>query len=127
MRMKPWIIACIFLAILAVVAISSQRRNGADRGSNSAKSASSNLTIYDVRTPDEYAAGRVENASLLPLDDIRNNVRPAESTNTSIGVYCRTGQRSSEAVKLLKHAGYTNITDLGGLADVQRAGYKIIR
>lgn len=125
--MKPWIIACIFLAILAVVAISSQRRNGADRGSNSAKSASSNLTIYDVRTPDEYAAGRVENASLLPLDDIRNNVRPAESTNTSIGVYCRTGQRSSEAVKLLKHAGYTNITDLGGLADVQRAGYKIIR
>ncbi len=125
--MKPWIIAVIFLLVLAGVAIASQRRGETHVLSEAKNSTQEKLVIYDVRTPEEYAAGHVENAYLLPLQDIQKGIRPAEPTDTAIGVYCRSGNRSREATEILRKAAYTNITDLGGIGDVQRHGYKLIR
>lgn len=125
--MKPWIIAFIFLIILAGVALASQRRSSSSVLANASAKPDSSLVIYDVRTADEYTAGHVEGANLLPLQDIQKGIRPSEPTDASIGIYCRSGSRAKEAISLLQKAGYTNLTDLGGLGDVQRAGYKIIR
>ena len=74
--------------------------------------------ILDVRTPEEYAAGHIAGAILLPDYEIREK---AESILTDkeqlILVYCRSGRRSKNAAKELAALGYTNIKEFGGIND----------
>ena len=51
---------------------------------------------------------------------------PDVAKDTKIYVYCHSGNRSGQATTILKNAGYTNVIDLHGLADVQTIGGKII-
>ena len=82
--------------------------------------------LVDVRTAKEYAVSHIEKAINLPLQDIQSNKFPAVSKDKPIYLYCRTGNRSSQATKLLKSAGFTNIIDLGGMSDVQSLGGIVI-
>jgi phage shock protein E len=50
---------------------------------------------------------------------------PEVAKDTKIYVYCQSGNRSSQAVKILTDAGYANVSDLGGLQDVQANGGKL--
>ncbi len=79
-------------------------------------------SLLDVRTKEEYEDGHFEGATLFPLQDIESGRLPDVAKDTTIYVYCRSGNRSSQASQLLKKAGYTNIVDLGGLSDVQKIG-----
>lgn len=81
-----------------------------------------NTRIFDVRTVEEYNQSRVETATLLPLADIQSGKLPDVPKDSPIAVYCRSGNRSAEATAILKSAGYTNVTDMGGLSDVNRYG-----
>lgn len=78
--------------------------------------------IYDVRTAEEYAAGHVANATSLPLQSIQAGSLPAVEKEAPIAVYCRSGNRSAQAATLLQQAGYSNVTDLGGLDNLSRYG-----
>ncbi len=72
--------------------------------------------IVDVRTLDEYNSGHVENALLIPLDTI--STQPLEQIpdlDTPIIVYCRSGNRSNQALGLLEDIGYTEVYDLGSI------------
>lgn len=80
---------------------------------------------YDVRTPAEFAAGHFASAVNLPLADIQSGIMPDVSKDTKIYVQCQSGNRSAQATRLLKSAGFTNVTDLGGISDVQRIGGKL--
>lgn len=74
--------------------------------------------VLDVRTLEEYNEGHIENALLLPNDEIENK---AEITlydkDELILVYCRSGRRSEDAARKLMDRGYTNVHDLGGIMD----------
>ena len=83
--------------------------------------------LYDVRTPQEYAAGHFAGAVNLPVQDIANGKLPDAAKTAKLYVYCQTGSRSSQAAGLLKNAGYTAVTDLGGLARVESMGAKLTR
>jgi len=76
------------------------------------------ITILDVRTVEEYDAGHIENAILIPDTSI---IDTAESILTdksaTILVYCRSGRRSALAAASLISLGYTNIYDFGGIID----------
>lgn len=80
------------------------------------KLAEGKTTLVDVRTADEYAAGHIEGAVLLPNEEI-GDARPAALpvADAEIMVYCRSGRRSAEAAKKLAALGYTDIYDLGGI------------
>jgi phage shock protein E len=78
--------------------------------------------LLDVRTPVEYASGHFTGAQNLSLQDIQANTLPNVAKDTTIYVYCQSGNRSGQATKLLERAGYTNIIDLGGLQDVRSIG-----
>lgn len=82
--------------------------------------------IYDVRTADEYTAGHFAKALYWSLQDMQAGMLPDVAKDTKIFVYCRSGNRSSQATALLKSAGYTNVTDLHGLADVEAIGGKLL-
>ena len=72
--------------------------------------------VLDVRRQDEYDAGHIPGALLLPNEDIGTE-RPAELPDTGqiILIYCRSGNRSKQAAQKLYDMGYTNIYEFGGI------------
>lgn len=78
------------------------------------------VPVYlDVRTPEEYAAGHVEGAVLVPYDQIAARIAELEPyRDRDMVVYCRTGRRSGIAIETLRANGFTRLTNGGGLEEV---------
>ncbi len=76
------------------------------------------IVILDVRTQEEYDAGHIAGALLLPNETILDT-QPTElpDLNAEILVYCRSGNRSAQAANKLIAIGYTNVFDFGGIID----------
>ncbi|MDR1629213.1 MAG: rhodanese-like domain-containing protein [Oscillospiraceae bacterium] len=74
--------------------------------------------LLDVRTKEEFDAGHIAGALLLPDYEV---AQKAESVLPDRGarilVYCRSGRRSAEAAKQLIVMGYTSVYDFGGVID----------
>jgi phage shock protein E len=79
-------------------------------------SNNSTATIIDVRTPTEFADGRVEGAVNLDVQsaDFESSLASLDK-NAEYIVYCRSGNRSAIAVQIMAEAGITNVVDLGDL------------
>jgi rhodanese-related sulfurtransferase len=78
-----------------------------------------NLTILDVRTPQEYKKdGRIANAKIIPLGYLGNNLKMLDKSKTIL-VYCRSGSRSVSASRTLSDNGFTAINMSGGLLEWQ--------
>ena len=73
--------------------------------------------LVDVRTEAEYNEKHIEGAVLLTLDTINEETvaNIIESKETPIIVYCRSGNRSGQALTLLEDLGYTDVYDLGSI------------
>ena len=84
--------------------------------------------IIDVRTPEEYAAGHLDGATLIDIKDASFDAKIAElDPNASYIIYCRSGNRSAQAVERMKEAGFTNLTDLGSLENAsEETGIAIV-
>ncbi len=78
--------------------------------------------LYDVRTATEYAAGHIERSVNWSLQDIEAGKLPDIAKNTEVYLYCESGSRAAQAAALLKNAGYTNVTNLYGIANVKAMG-----
>ncbi len=83
--------------------------------------------FIDVRTPAEYAAGHIDGASNLSLQDMQVGTLPAVPKDTKIYVYCHSGNRAGQATTILKTAGYTNVNNLGAITYVQSIGGTIVK
>lgn len=78
--------------------------------------------IVDVRTADEYAQGHLEGATLLDLSGGQlADAIPTLDPDAEYLVYCRSGNRSAQAVELMHDAGLTDVTDLGSLSEAAEA------
>ena len=75
-----------------------------------------NVHVIDVREPDEYAEGHIQDSVNVPLGTIEKDIDAVVSDKTQeIIVYCRSGARSKQASNKLLAQGYTNVFDLGGI------------
>ncbi len=72
----------------------------------------SSTKIIDVRKPGEYEASHINDALLLPLDFIKDNIN--EYPNTPFILHCAGGYRSMIAASILKRNGIHDITDVIG-------------
>ena len=72
--------------------------------------------LLDVRTPQEYREGHIPSSQNVPLQQLDKVEEVTENKDTVLYVYCRSGARSRQAVSLLKHMGYTNVHNIGGIA-----------
>ena len=72
--------------------------------------------IVDVRRQDEYDSGHIPGAVLIPNESIGTE-KPEELPDPDqiILVYCRSGNRSSQAAQKLFDMGYTRVYDFGGI------------
>ncbi|MCU1375186.1 MAG: hypothetical protein JWO68_2472 [Actinomycetia bacterium] len=69
--------------------------------------------VLDVRQPDEYEAGHVPGAVLVPLDQLEARLAEVPS-DRPLQVICKSGGRSATAVKALTAAGYDATNVAGG-------------
>jgi phage shock protein E len=76
--------------------------------------------LVDVRTPQEYSEGSVVGAINIPLNEIVHNLTKFDGKN-HIVVFCRSGNRSSQAKNILEQNGFTNVVNGGTWHNVQNA------
>ena len=79
--------------------------------------AKENFVLLDVRTQEEFDAGHIPTAILLPYDEI--NLKAATvlpDKEKEIVLYCRSGRRSAIAKKALVELGYKDVKDFGGIS-----------
>ncbi|MEO1666678.1 MAG: rhodanese-like domain-containing protein [Chloroflexota bacterium] len=81
--------------------------------------------LLDVRTPGEVAGGVIPGAVSIPLNELSSRVGELPQ-DTTVVVYCNSGNRSRQAVNILNDAGYTQLLDLGGVVQWQGAGYELV-
>ena len=70
----------------------------------------------DVRTPQEYREGHIPGSKNVPLQTIDKISSVADNKNIPLFVYCYSGGRSRQAAAVLQSMGYTNVTNIGGIA-----------
>ncbi len=74
--------------------------------------------IVDVRRQDEYDAGHIPGAILIPNESIgTEHPKELPDPDQIILIYCRSGNRSKQAAEKLFDMGYTNIYEFGGIID----------
>jgi phage shock protein E len=94
----------------------------------SAKVAEAGVITLDVRTPGEFAEGYIEGARLVDFQsgNFENEIAALDK-NATYAVYCRSGNRSGQAVKVMQDAGFTNVFNMnGGVIDWANAGLPLV-
>jgi rhodanese-related sulfurtransferase len=79
------------------------------------------IRLYDVREPDEYEAGHVPGAVLVPLQTVPDNV-DLFTGGGPVYVICQSGGRSMRACEFLDGHGIDTVNVAGGTGEWIRSG-----
>lgn len=85
------------------------------------------VTVVDVREPDEYEAGHLPGAKPLPRGLLEYKAsKELPDRDARIVVHCALGGRGALAAKSLKEMGYTNVANMeGGIKGWKENGYEV--
>ena len=114
----------VLLVLVAIIIVSCQRKSAKEVQNMEPKQfaeklkATENPQLLDVRSPEEFEGGHLENADNVNWNDI-NFVKTAKQYDKSkpIFVYCKAGVRGRKAANKLAELGFTNIYNLEGGID----------
>ena len=81
--------------------------------------------LVDVREPDEYVAGHVPGAVLIPMGQLANRMGEIDKTSP-VFVICASGNRSSAMTDLLRAAGFDAVSVAGGTGAWERSGRPLV-
>lgn len=127
--MKRWI---PFLLILLLVSctqpIASQTETSSDQASLSygditgeqleSLIGQTEVQIVDVRSPEEFAAGHVEGAINIPVEQFQTQFEDLKlDPEQAIAIYCRSSNRSSVVYQILTKAGFDKVYHAPGVAN----------
>jgi phage shock protein E len=77
------------------------------------------VTVVDVRTQDEWNRGHLEGSLHIEWQDILN-LSSDINKDEKIYLYCRSGNRSGKATKILEDAGYINVINAGSIQEASK-------
>lgn len=77
------------------------------------------MTVIDVRTLPEWNSGHLEGAVHIQWQDILE-VSPKLPKDEEIYLYCRSGNRSGKATKILQDSGYFNAKNAGSISEASK-------
>jgi rhodanese-related sulfurtransferase len=110
--MKHVLLVLLTAVTLATVACAAPGITPSDAKALVAKGA----PLVDVRTPEEFAAGHIEGAINIPIDQL--DARKGElKKDADIVLYCRSGARSERGRSLLLGAGFAKVFNLGSMSN----------
>ncbi len=87
-----------------------------------------NVFLLDVRTPGENASARIAGDTLVPLQVLEQQLGALpKDKKRPVLVYCRSGNRSAAAARILAKNGHETIFNLkDGVMGWQKAGYPVV-
>lgn len=69
--------------------------------------------ILDVRNEDEFSEGHLKNSIQIPVDELKESLGDIEKFKDELVlVYCKSGNRSADAMDILKENGFTNLVHM---------------
>jgi len=122
------VIVLIASVLLLAGCSSSSSTNDLSVSEFSNKVAEAGVVTLDVRTPGEFNEGHIEGALLVDFQsgNFENEIASLDKSKT-YAVYCRSGNRSGQAIEVMREAGFTNIYNLnGGVIDWANAGKTLV-
>lgn len=89
--------------------------------SSAAYADTSNFNVIDVRTTGEYSSGHVKDSTNIDFlkPDFKEQILKLDKTKT-YKLYCRSGNRSGQAMKLMKSLGFKDVENLGSLSQAAK-------
>lgn len=122
MKKLRTILAASIIATLSVIGFSGCAQEKVDM--------SSYAQVIDVRTPEEYATGHLDGAVLMNIQgpDFANQMETLDKS-ANYFIYCRSGNRSGQAIEIMKQSGFTgNLVNGGGVEDASAlSGIEIVQ
>ncbi|WP_413283153.1 rhodanese-like domain-containing protein [Vibrio sp. MA40-2] len=106
----------LFVSLL-LITFSSLASHRADTGWHKIEQGA---MLVDVRTAAEFNQQHLENAINYPLNSINIAFNEIDK-DQAIVVYCRSGNRSGQAKKILTSLGFKNVHNAGGLSELLQA------
>lgn len=78
--------------------------------------------VIDVRTPGEFASGHLVGSLNIDVQSaaFANQVSALDPDGRYL-VYCRSGNRSKAAIDIMRSLGFSDLTDLGSVAEAAAA------
>lgn len=93
-------------------------------GSSAAQQALTKITegayIIDVRSSMEHSMGSYPGAVNIPVAEIANSLNSIPN-DKPIVLFCASGGRSASARDILLRSGFADVTNAGGLSDLEAA------
>ena len=88
-----------------------------------------NTLILDVREAKDFSAGHIKNARNIPLMSIKDRLTEISGDkNKTILAYCRSGNISGKACRILKKSGFNNVHNIsGGITNWQEANLPLTK
>ena len=80
--------------------------------------------VIDVRQPDEYRAGHIIGAKLIPLNKLSSRMKELPQSREIVCV-CASGNRSGSAARMLVKAGYKAVNLQGGVISWRHANLPV--
>jgi len=110
------------LGLLLTLAISALALLGCGSSSGGTTIDTTGATIIDVRTAAEYAGGHLQGAVNIDVQsaDFASKIAALPKDGKYI-VYCQSGARASTAQAQMKAAGFTDVTNAGGISAASTA------
>ena len=93
------------------------------------RTTETNFVLLDIRTLGEFQQGHIEGASQLDFysKDFKSELSKLEKEIPYL-IYCRSGNRSGQALRMFNDLGFTNVQDLqGGIKSWVIAGNKLVK
>ncbi|MFA6467799.1 MAG: rhodanese-like domain-containing protein [Bacteroidota bacterium] len=110
------------LAVIALVAYGIAQQSATGSAVITAKETytqlqnDSSVFLLDVRTPQEHFDTRINNAPVIPVQELEQRIHELDALkDRTIIVYCRSGNRSGVATKLLREHGFNAKNMQGGI------------
>lgn len=110
----------ISYAIIALLVFVLFKNNFAQTDNTALKKAIKNgAFLVDVRTPQEFSSGSVKGAVNIPLSEITQRISEFKGKK-NIVVFCRSGNRSTQAKNILEQNGIKNVINGGPWQNVNQ-------
>jgi len=95
-----------------------------------AEKIAAGVQLLDVRTQDEWDAGHLKGAKLVPLsmEGFAEKAKAVLDPKKPVVVYCHSGNRSAMAAKRLRDGGFTTVLDMaGGITAWEKEGKPVVK
>ncbi|MDP3266742.1 MAG: rhodanese-like domain-containing protein [Sulfuricurvum sp.] len=84
------------------------------------------ITLLDVRTPEEFSKEHIEGATLIPVQELSQNLSKLIGVKEKkIIVYCHSGTRSIAASRILVENGFIPLNVTGGITAWKANGLSV--